>query len=273
MTIALTASTGKVGTALLAQARELRLPIRALARGGEIPFDFTDPATYARALDGIRTLVLVSPPLRDQDTRDVALVDAARKAGVIHVVKLSGYRADEAVSRFSVQHRKCEERLHVSGLGWTFVRPTFFMENILALATPIASGIYPAPLADARMTQVAVDDVAAVLLAVARAPEQHREAIYTLTAPTADRGEDIARVLAEAAEHPVRYVDLAEDALRQDLLRGGHDAWTAEGVVEAYRNVRAGDVATTTDDVRRVTGRASTDFTTWARHHAAAFRA
>ncbi len=273
MTIALTASTGKVGTALLTQARELGLPIRALARRGEIPFDFGDPATYARALDGIRTLILVSPPLRDQDTRDVALIDAAREAGVAHVVKLSGYRADEARSRFAAQHRTVEARLRTSGLGWTFVRPTFFMENLLALATPIAAGAYPAPLGEARMAQVAVDDIASVLLTAARAPEQHREAVYTLTAKAADNGEDIARALAEATEHPVRYVDLPEDTLRQELHRGGHDAWAAEGVIEAYRNVRAGGVTATTDDVLRVTGRAPIDFAIWARAHAAAFRA
>ncbi|WP_394828021.1 NAD(P)H-binding protein [Pendulispora albinea] len=273
MTIALTAPTGKVGTALLTQAQGLRLPIRPLARRGEIPFDFTDPATYARALDGARTLVLVSPPLRDQDTRDVAVIDAAREAGVTHVVKLSGYRADEAMTRFAAQHRTGEERLRASSLAWTFVRPTFFMENNLALATSVTAGDYPAPLAGARITQVAVDDVAAVLLAVARAPEPHREAIYTLTAEAAHRGEDIARVLAEAAGHPVRYVDLSEDALRQDLHGAGHEPWNAEGILEAYRNVRAGGATMTTDDIRRVTGRAPIDFATWARRHAAAFRA
>ncbi len=272
MTIALTASTGKIGTAFLTEARKLELPVRALSRRGELPFDFTDPTTYGRALDGARTLVLVSPPQRGQEAHDVAVIDAARKAGVTHVVKLSGYRADEGLTRFAREHRTGEEHLRTSSLEWTFVRPTFFMENLLPLAGSIGAGTFPAPLGEAPMTQVAVADIAAVLLAVAQAPASHRRAIHSLTGPTADRGEDIARILAAAAGYPVRYVDVPEEALRRNMTAAGHDAWNVEGIVEAYRNVRAGGVSTVTDDVRRVTGRAPIDLASWARERAATFR-
>lgn len=268
MTIAITAATGKVGTALRSQFAAAGQSVRALARRGDVPFDFTDPSTYARALDGVRTLVLISPPQRDQDARDVAFVDAAKRAGVTHVVKLSGYRADDTQTRFAAQHRTVEAHVRASRLGFTFVRPTFFMENFFGLAAPIGAGTYPAPLANARMTHVAVADVAAVLLAAALAPAEHHDAIYAPTGPTVDSGEDIARALTEATGRAVRYVDLPESALRETMLAAGHDAWGVEGILEAFANVRAGNVAAVTGDVERATKRAPIAFSAWARENA-----
>lgn len=260
MTIALTGSTGKIGKSLLAAAGDLS--IRALARKS---FDFLDRATWSRSLEGAETLVLVSPVIANQEETFCAFIDAARAAGVKHVVKLSGAGADHASTRFAAQHRVVEGHLRESGLGWTLVRPTFFMENMLGIAPVIASGTYPAPTGQARMTQVAVADIAAVLLAVARDPAAHRSAIYTLTAPAALSGEEIARVLSEAVGHAVRYVDVPEEAFRENLLRAGLDAWTADGVIEGYRKVRAGEASEATSDITRVLGRPATDFATWAK--------
>jgi uncharacterized protein YbjT (DUF2867 family) len=282
MNIALTAPTGKVGTAFLTAARERRLPVRALLRNSArlrvpvdatVSFDFDDGATYARALEGVDTLVLVSPSTPKQVDVDGAVVDAARGAGVAHVIRLSGAGAEQGGGRFAEQHRAIDRYLGTSRIAATIVRPTFFMENVLGLTAPIAAGTYPAPAADARMGQVAVADIAAVLVAVAADPGAHRGATYTLTGPAAHTGHEIAAALSEAAGHRVRYVDVPEEAFRQNLLRVGLDEWTADGLVEAYRWVRAGGTAAITDDVRRVTGRTPTGFSAWARAHAEALRA
>jgi uncharacterized protein YbjT (DUF2867 family) len=285
MTIALTASTGKIGTALLnaataTAARERDLTFRALARdparlrssAGEVrSFDFTEPATYGAAFEGVETLVLVSPSSPRQGATDIAVVDAARKAGVRHVIKVSGEAADRATTRFGGQHQISESHLRATGDGWTIVRPTFFMENLLGLGAAIAAGTYPAPTGAARMSQIAVDDIAAVLLAIVTSPERHRGATYTLTGPAASTGDEIAAALAAARGHDVRHVDVLEDAFREDLARAGLDPWTLGGLLEAYRRVRSGEASNLTDDVTRLTGRAPMDLATWARAHATAF--
>lgn len=206
------------------------------------------------------------------DEAECGLIDAARAAGVAHVIKLSGAGADDAMTRFAAKHRVVEGHLRASGLSWTIVRPTFFMENMLGIAAMIAAGTYPAPLANARMTQVAVADIASVLLAVAESPARHQNAVYTLTGPTADRGDEIASTLSAAAGHPVRFVDVPEDGFRANLLRAGLHEWTIDGVIEGYRKIRAGAAAEVTDDVRRVTGQSPIDFAAWAARHANAFR-
>ena len=180
--------------------------------------------------------------------------------------------AEHGGNRFAEQHRAVERRLSSSGIPATIVRATFFMENILGLAAPIAAGTYPAPTADARMGQIAIADIAAVLWPSPPPPAAHRGATYTLTDPVAYTGDEIASAFAEATGHPVRYVDVPENAFRQRLLDAGLDTWTADGLIEAYRLVRAGATAATTDDVRRVTGRTPIDFASWARTHAVGLR-
>src|SRR2546425_8818523 len=119
-TPALTAATGKVGTAVLTAARERNLPIRALVRNvarlrlpadAAVPFDFADRSTYARALDGVDTLILVAPSTPQQVETESALVDAARAAGAGHVVRLSGAGAEHGGNRFAEQHRAVERHL------------------------------------------------------------------------------------------------------------------------------------------------------------------
>jgi uncharacterized protein YbjT (DUF2867 family) len=123
------------------------------------------------------------------------------------------------------------------------------------------------------MGQVAIIDIAAVALEVAANPAAHRGATYTLTGPAAYTGDEIPAALSEAAGHRVRYVDLPESAFRQSLLDAGLDTWTTDGLIDAFRLVRAGGTAAISEDVRRVTGRAPLDFASWARAHADAFRA
>ena len=125
-----------------------RLRVRTSAT---VPFDFADRSTYARALDGVDTLILVAPSTPQQVETESAVVDAARAAGVAHVIRLSGAGAEHGGNRFAEQHRAVERRLSSSGIPATIVRATFFMENMLGLAAPIAAGTYPAPTADARM--------------------------------------------------------------------------------------------------------------------------
>jgi uncharacterized protein YbjT (DUF2867 family) len=280
MNIALTAATGKVGTAFLTAARERKLPVRALVRNSArlrvpveaaVRFDFDDSSTYGRALEGADTLVLISPSNAKQVDAEGAVLDAARAAGVAHVVRLSGAGPEQGGGRIVDQHRVIDRYVGASGITATIVRPTFFMENILGLAAPIAAGAYTVPTADARMDRITVADIGDALLAIAADPFTHRGATYTLTG-YALTGDEIAMALSEVTGRRVRYVDVPEDAFRQNLLRAGFDVWSVEGLIETYRWVRAGGTTPITDDVRRLTGRTPIDFAAWARAHAGVFR-
>src|SRR4051794_23864665 len=113
MKIAITAASGKVGTAILSAAQErgwnIRAPVRDAARlrvaaSASVAFDFADQRSYARALEGVEILMLISPSTARQVEQESAVVDAARSAGVGHVIRLSGAGAEHGGTRFADQH-------------------------------------------------------------------------------------------------------------------------------------------------------------------------
>ena len=137
--VLVTGATGNVGGALVrlfeAAGRPVRAgmlaPERVALREGvvTVPLDFTQPATFDAALRGIRRLFLIRPPaISDVKATLFPFIEAAERAGVAHVVLLSLQGAEKNPV---VPHRKVEKRLLASPLAWSFLRPSFFMQNLL----------------------------------------------------------------------------------------------------------------------------------------------
>jgi uncharacterized protein YbjT (DUF2867 family) len=93
------------------------------------------PETLGRALDGTSRVLMISSSNPQMAETQQAFVDAARKAGVRHIVKLSGkeaYRGYDAKRfRFTRMHEEIERYLEASGVAWTHLRPSQFMQVFL----------------------------------------------------------------------------------------------------------------------------------------------
>lgn len=264
MTILVTGATGNVGSAVLTLLRSQGLPARAGIRrpahnsvsGEAVAFDFLEPATWEPAFEGIDLLFLVRPPALSNVERDIVpALEAAKLAGVSHIVFLS---LQGAGTNRIVPHAKIEAWLQESGLFWTFLRPSFFMQN---LSTTHVAEIRDrseiiVPAGQGRTAFVDVEDVAAVALAVFRAPWEHRNRAWTLTGPTADTYTEVAELLSSELGRPIRY-------RRPGLLRFARHArtelrmpWAMVAVMAViYTTARIGKAAGLTDDVEKVTGR------------------
>ena len=62
------------------------------------------------------------------------VVDVAKQAGVLHIVKLSAgttFLGPDSPSWVGRAHTEIEAKIVDSGLGWTFLRPRYFMQNLL----------------------------------------------------------------------------------------------------------------------------------------------
>jgi uncharacterized protein YbjT (DUF2867 family) len=283
--ILVTGATGKFGREVLKQLAVKTSGVAALARNPEkarevvpegvriVIGDLSRLETLAPALEGIQKVLLASSADPHQGEIQSNLVQAARKAGVGYIVKLSaiGATPDSPVG-VARAHARTEQELADSGIAHTNLRPNFFMQNLLNSAGAIAArGEFYSCAREGKGGYVDISDIAAVAVACLTS-DGHAGKSYLITGAESLSLYDIAAKLSAAAGKPVRYVDLSPEAFRQALLKAGFPEWRAEGLVALFSECAAGRMDVLTDVVQTVAGKQPVTFDEFARKNADAFR-
>ncbi|WP_055713524.1 NAD(P)H-binding protein [Streptomyces torulosus] len=264
--ILVTGATGTIGSHVVRLLTERGVPFRAMSRRerpGGVRADFEDPASLADAVAGVDSVFLVTVPPVPTADHDLALLTAARAAGVRKIVKLSAIGSGERFEGATVGawHLAAEEAIEAGGFVWTMLRPPSFASNLLWHRALIRAG-EPIPdlTGDSRQAVVDPRDVAAVAVA-ALTGDAHDGRRYDLTGPELLTFAEQAAILERVLERPVRTTDAGTlDRLPAGMRTG--IGWA-----------RAGGAAYVTDHVPRVLGRPAGTFERWARDHREAFTA
>ena len=268
---------GEVARQLIATGHKPRVLVHDPAKAREyqgkaeiVRVDLARPDSLGPAMKGAEKLYLVSTGA-DGPALEANAIEAARKAGVRHVVKLSAMGADNPVMTFGRWHAQSEERLRKSGLQWTMLRPVNFMTNALGWAATIKSeGAFYQPTGDGRWAAVDPADIGALAVKALATPG-HEGKIYTLTGPESLSASQYAATLSSVLGKPVRFVDVPPEAARGSMLKA-MPALYVDALMELMAAMKAGKVDRVTDDVQKVTGRRAGTFEAWARRNIAAFR-
>lgn len=273
--ILVTGGTGKVGEALVAELRRTRAPFRIAARspqkaGAEaVAFDFDRPATFPAALAGVDRLFLLTS---GGTQREIPVVEAAAKAGVRRIVKLSVWKADEEAFTFGRAHRAVEKAIEASGVEHTFLRPNGFMQNFSTSLAPTIreQGAFYFPV-EFRHSIIDARDIGAVAARLLTADATGPEAVL-LSGPKSLSNAEIAGKLSQATAKPIRFVALPEPDFRKALLSSGMPEGYADAYLDLIRYYTTGAGEDVTDDVKKMVGRPPTAFDQFARDHAAVWR-
>lgn len=261
--ILVTGATGNVGAPLVQLLRAAGATVRPATRGTTDPegvrFDFADPATWDAAFEGVRSMYLVRPPqVADVRRGLMPAVEHGRARGLEHVVLLSVQGAGKVPV---LPHAAAERWLRGSGLSWTFVRPSYFDQN---LVTVFADDIRErnqivVPGGDGRTAFVDARDVAAVCARALLAPSRHSEQIWTPTSQESLTWHEVAAVLSGVLGRTIVYrrPSLAGYVRHARGVLGFDPLMTAMTTV-IHATARVGVARHLTDDVRTVTGRAPT---------------
>ena len=242
------------------------------AKGCEaVTADFSDPATLEKACTGAEKIYLVTPAHPHMRRWKANVIEAAKAAGVRHVVLATGLGASpKARVTFGKWHSETQERVKESGLDWTFVQPTYFMQNLLWQAGNIAKdAVYydglggPVAWVDAR-------DIADVAAEALTGPG-HEGKIYGLTGPEALTGEEIATVLSEATGRSVTCMPLSAEASRAAMIADGMQEEVAAAMVELASLAPKGYLAGTETTISDVLGRPARRFRDFVAGNRAAF--
>lgn len=199
--------------------------------------------------------------------------DAASKAGVNHIVKLSGRHLDaEFMQETSLARNQnaSEERLRQLGIAWTIIRPGFFASNFL-LFIDRAQGVAALPVGDGKDTPTDPRDIAAVAVLALTAPG-HAGKIYEITGPAFVSYAEMVRKIAAATDLPIRLVDMPAAVVRDGMVAAGVPFTQADGLMRYFGGVKDGKIYPPTPTLAELLGRAPRSFDDWVRDHTDAFK-
>src|SRR5437762_9557896 len=260
------------GVAVRAGVRHQRKSKNELPDIALVPFDFQNEQMFSAALEGVEKVFLLPPLLPNQLELMNRFVDAAKHAGVGHIVKLSAIGIDDETQPTAIKWHSANER-HVreSGVAFTFLRPNSFMQNFITYFPPRNGAIY-LPWGNGTASFVDTRDIANVA-AKALTSDGHGGRIYTLTGPATLGIAEVALILSEVTGREFKYVDVPEAAARDGMLQAGVPPWQVELVMELHAVNKQNRWSAITSDVEKVTGTPPADFAQFARDHADKFRA
>jgi uncharacterized protein YbjT (DUF2867 family) len=280
--IFVTGGTGTVGSALMPRLMDRGAAVRALAHstssrtrleelGAEVvDGDLDEPEKLEEVMAGCDHLFLLTPVSPTQAAREKAVVDAARRAGVAHVVAASVIGAHPSSQiGFGRAHAEVDDHLASSGLGYTILRPTGFMQSHLwPVQTVVSEGRWYGMTGDGASAFIDADDMAEAAAQVLTT-SGHEGATYELTGPQAISMREAAATLAEVIQRPVSYLDLEPDAFGDALTGAGVPGLLAEDLKAMYQTIRAGHAATVSNSFAEVTGRPARSYRDFAVEHRA----
>ncbi len=284
--ILVTGATGLNGSELLRRLSAKGIPSRALARNiakaqaltllpdvEVVEGDMARPDSLTAALRGVERAMLISSSDPAMLEVQSSFIEAARKAGVRHVVKLSGIIPElDSPFRFARMHAQVEKRLEASGMAYTHLRAGEFMPAYFRqVPSIVARGILALPMGDARIACIDIGDIAEVAVTVLTT-SGHEGKVYPLTGPEALSMADLAEKLSAATGKAIRYVDVPPEDARQARLAAGLPPYLADGLDELFAERRKGKESKVWPTIEEVFGWQPTSFDQFARRNAAIFR-
>jgi NAD(P)H dehydrogenase (quinone) len=264
-TLALTGSTGALGARVaeriaglgLGQRLIVREPARAPVLEGvelAVASSYGAAGEMREALAGVKTLYLVSGREAAERVGEHRIaIDSAKAAGVERIVYVSFLGAGpDATFTFARDHWATEEAIRASGIAFTFLRSSLYIDFMPVFAGPERT--IRGPGGTGRFAPVAREDLADAAAAVLTADGVHDGRTYELTGPELLTLAEVAERFGAHTGQPYAYEpQTVEEAWesRRDL---GAPEFIVEGMISSYLAIADGSLELKTDAVAELTG-------------------
>jgi len=221
-------ASGQQGGAVMKSLVQQDFKVRALTRNAskadalkssEVEVfigDLCDRASLDLALKGVKKVFLMTTFFEEgmeaEVRQGITMVDAARDAGVEHLVFSSVGSADKntGIPHFESKW-KVEQYIHKAGLPATILRPTGFMENFGTYWPPSPKGVLSLPLwPETSLMMIALRDIGAFAVAAFTRPEEFIGESIDLAGDTLTMPQ-LAEHLSKSMHRPVRFEPLPDD--------------------------------------------------------------
>jgi uncharacterized protein YbjT (DUF2867 family) len=287
--ILVTGAGGLSGSIVIREFARQKTPVKALVRnrakavafqglpGVEIvEGDMLHPETLRAAFDGVDQVLMISSSSAQMVETQCTFIDAAQKAGLSRIVKFSGAESGIGFNaksfRFTRMHEEIERYLERSGIAWTHLRPSQFMQVYLREAPSIVNaGAFYQALDNASLSPVDLEDVAKVAFGLLTTGG-HEGKRYDMTGPEALTMPEIVERISQAIERAVRYVNVSPSERRHFLLWAGMPIYFADAMDEQASERRRCPESRISLGAHEMFGIKPTTFAEFAQKNAAVFR-
>ncbi len=216
--------------------------------------DFEDISTYDKALHGISRVFLVRPPnLIDVDGIFKPFISACKLAGVTHIVFLSLIGIEK---NLATPHHWIEKAIISSKIPYTFIRPSFFMQNLIE---PHGDDIRKynqliIPAGKSKTNFIDADDIGEIIAHV-MLDEQHLYKKYDITGCEAITYSQVAQIMSHILNRPIVYTKPSLIKFYRHMRRSGHPKMKVIVMVLLYLSTRLGMAKAYAPDAEMLLGR------------------
>lgn len=271
--ILLTGITGNIGgataRALLRKGVRFRALVRDPAKAASwaeqgvelVQGDIEDAAAVKRALAGVDRALLVMPNGEFQERAELAFTRTAREAGLPWIIKLSSPEAVRGTtSPIPLAHIAAEDAIMASGMKWTFVRPSFYMQNFRgSLKAARATGKLSMPMGNGTVALTDNNDAGDFIAHILTDgdPSRHHGQCYDITGPDPVMNfHQIAQVIGEVIGQKVVYDDCDPKAFQEAIRPFHRNQWHSDAVAYLFAEISNGNTpGHRTDIFQKIMGR------------------
>jgi uncharacterized protein YbjT (DUF2867 family) len=278
--VLVTGATGRIGSQLVPRlAGYNNLAVRAFVRNAKkaAPLEISgaelalgrleDPKAVRIAVDGIDTVVLITPATADAADLASSVLAAAKAAGVRKIVRISVFKAAvDGPSGITRLHGRTDSEILESGLTYNILRPPFFMQNLFFMAADSIAreGRLYFGIAYGKLGMIDLRDIVDCAESCV-VSDAYDDQVFTLTGPESIGFHHIASRLNDILGRPVQYIPVPPEAVERSIRAMGSGEWYAKVMRDLCRAYSENWGDLTTDSVARITGRAPRSFDVFAR--------
>ena len=253
-------STGKTGKRVVERLQNLQKPLRLGSRNGQPSFNWNEPSNWKEVLSGIESVYITfQPDLAVPQTVEKIkfFTEIAQANNVKKLVLLSGRGEKEA--------QACEQIVIQSGMDWTIVRASWFMQNFSEnfLLDSILSNEVVLPVIKSLEPFVDADDIADVVVATLT-DNTHLSKIYELTGSELLSFESATSLIAKASNRDISYAEISMEeyvAILKSYQLPDDFIWLIRYL---FTEVLDGRNQSLSSDVEKILGRKPTTFNEYA---------
>ena len=262
--LAITGVTGKLGGQLARELSQAGLSARLLARRPQAVEDlehmtvhesyYDTSQTTIDALTGADVLFMVSgreSANRLQEHKN--LIDAAKIAGVKHIVYTSFYQAAaDATFTLARDHAATEAYIQEQGFTYTFIRDNFYMDFFVDLCREY--GEIKGSAASGKVSAVVRDDVVAVALAILKNPQNFANQVLDMTGPESLSMAEIADIVGIAWKKNITYIEETVEEAYESRKAWPAEDWEYDSWVSTYTAIAKGELQVVSNDIENILG-------------------